>query len=264
MVRPALNNGELGRRLYDAIVAGDRALVEQMIAGDARLLTTAVSLPPGSVPSAGNDGDLLTFAVARCDPQMLGLLLRMGARPDAVKAGMALTYALLADQPLMAEMLLQAGASPDPVGNQGRAPFGEMLAYRNPGGVTLLLRHGLRVDRVDALGNSYLHDATAVQNFVIAELLVERGANLWLIGLGGRMPVHRLVAGPSPDATQEAARQRLLAKAQASGLPWPPPTIVEVRQAVAEGQWPTPAMREAGMGVSPAAIESIKRAHRPQ
>lgn len=258
-VRASLNNGEMGRRIYDAVVSGDEGVVQTLVRGDPRLLTTAVALRPGQPGYDGNDGDLLTFAVAACDPQMLGLLLQLGARPDALKPGVPLAYALLADQPVMAEMLLQAGASPDPVNEDARAPFSEALDYANPGAVKLLIAHRLDVKRVDGFGDTYLHEAMATRNFVIGELLVDAGANPWQIGMGGSMPVHRFAEATSPDRDQEAARLRLIEKAKRIGLPWPPPPVADVRTHVVAGDWPTDAMRAGGMVTSPAAVAAIRR-----
>lgn len=241
-VRPRLSHGEMGRRIYDAVTASDEAEVRALIAADPALLATAVRMGPGEEGYDGNDGDLLTFAVAACAPRTVALLLELGAAPDGVRPGVALSYALLADAPEMAELLLGAGASPDPVAPEQRAPFTDALLHGNIGAVRMLVRHGLTLDRTDALGETYLMEAGGVRAFRIMEVLIAAGANPWRIGMAGIMPVHAIVA-PGGETGEEAdARKRLVVLVQRSAPAWPPPSPDVVRTMIISGAPPIPRM----------------------
>lgn len=255
-VRPRLSHGELGRRIYDAVVAGDAEAVRGLAAQDPALLTTAVRMGPGEEGYAGNDGDLLTFAVAGCDSGMVALLLELGAAPDGVRPGTSLSYALLADTPDMAELLLAAGASPDPVAPDQRAPFTDALLHGNVGAVRMLVRHGLAIDRTDALGETYLLEAAGVRAFRIMEVLVAAGANPWRIGMGGAMAVHA-IATPGAEAGEEAAaRERLVALTHKSAPAWPPPSAGAIRDMVTSGALP----QTSGMVAAPEIVARLRDA----
>lgn len=252
-VRAHLTHGEAGRRIYDALIAGDAGALAAMLRADPSLAALQVRYDQRGDRPDGQHGDLLTFAVTKCDAEMLATLLRAGVSPDGAERGRALEWALAADTPTMAEMLLAAGASPDPQKNGGRDVFSSVAATRNLGGAMMLVRHGLDQQWVDALGRGHLETAMAMEAFAIAAVLVDAGAPLWRVSQGGHMPVHsllepRLIADPS----QDAAHRRLLERAQRAGMPWPPPPAKEVANRVAAGEWPTPAMRAAGMTVTDA------------
>lgn len=259
-VRPRLSHGEGGKQIYDAVAAGDEAAVTALLARDPALIRTAVRFADGEEPYNGNDGDLLTFAVASCSPRMVARLLEMGAAPDGERPGAALTYALLADTPDMAEMLLSGGASPDPVDPQSqRAPFATAMTYRNLGAVRMLVRHGLKLDRPDVFGNTYLIDAASHRSFQIAEVLVDAGANPWRIGMGGGTAAYHIANAGEETGDEKAARERLVAKVRKPGLPWPPPAPQEVRERIMGVAWPSPQLEAAGMVVDAAVIARFQQ-----
>jgi hypothetical protein len=260
LVRPNLTHGEAGRRLYDALIDGDRTAVATMIAGDPRLAELTVNYDRRGDRPAGQDGDLLTLAVTNCDGEMLAALLRAGVSPQGVERGRALSWALLADEPDMAELLLRAGASPDPQKSGGLDVFRDMAAAGQLGGAMMLVRHGLDLQWVDQFGSGHLETAMNMESFAIAEELVRAGAPLWRVSMGGYMPVHalfrqRVLADPGENVIFE----RMRAKARRPGLPWPPPPPNEVLVKVLAGEWPTPAMREAGMVVPPATLAMLQQ-----
>ena len=114
-VEPRLTNGTSGRNIYEALMAGDRDAVSQMIATDPRLLTTKVSARPyPEGPEDGEYGDLLAFAIANCDLDMAQTLIDGGMPADGAVPGSALLIALHADEPAMAQYLFQKGASANP------------------------------------------------------------------------------------------------------------------------------------------------------
>ncbi len=263
LVRPNLTHGEAGRRLYDALMDGDRTAVTTMLAGDPRLVGLTVDYDRRGDRPAGQEGDLLTLAVTNCDGEMLAALLRAGVSPQGVERGRALSWALLADEPDMAELLLRAGASPDPQKSGGLDVFRDVTAAGQLGGAMMLVRHGLDLGWTDQFGSGHLETAVNMESFAIAEELVRAGAPLWRVSMGGFMPVHALFRPRVlNEATEDAAFERLKAGARRPGLPWPPPSPNEVLVKVLAGEWPTPAMRAAGMVVPPATMAMLRqRAH---
>ena len=135
-----------------------------------------------------------------------------------------------------------------------------MIMFGHEPAVELLLRHGLDVNWADQFGVGRLQVAVDAEQFRVAELLVNAGASLWAISGTGHMPVHILTQPMlQSNAQQDAARQRLLAKAQLPGLPWPPPSAKEIRALVAAGNWPTPALQQAGIpALTPQAVADMK------
>ena len=257
-IRPFLSNGESGRQIYDAVVAGDVDEVGRMVRADPRLLATQRVLQTGERASNGNVGGLLAFAVARCDARMVGALLELGIDPDGVPPGAALTYAVLADDPVIAVMLLQAGASPDAHAPGGNTPLREVLYFERADAVRLLANAGADVNHADAVGGTPLEAALMFGDYPSAEELMRAGANPWQIANKGRLPAAMLLTAAANPA-HEAIRERLLTAARAQAPVWPPPGTNEILRQFAVGAWPTPAMREAGFVASPQALASIRQ-----
>ena len=255
-VRNHLNNGEEGRRVYDAVSSGDIAEVERLVRANPRLLDTHRVLADGERPSNGNTGGLLTFAVAQCNAQMVGALLELGADPDGIPPGNALTYALLADDMVMATMLLQTGASPDASTPGGTTPLREVLYYERADAVELLVKAGADVNHADAIGTTPLLAAIRFGDFRSAEILMQGGANPWLVANKGALPAAMLME-PVEDAAQDAIRARLQEQVKAKAPSWPPPQEREIVAKFASGEWPTQTMQAAGFVASPGALKTI-------
>lgn len=256
-IRPFLSNGESGRQIYDAVIAGDVDDVGRLVRAEPRLLSTHRVLAPGERPSNGNFGGLLSFAVARCDPQMIGALLELGIDPDGVPPGTPLVYAALADDPVMAMMLLQAGASPDAHAPSAATPLREVLYFERADAVRLLAQAGADVNRADQVGGTPLEAALMFGDYASAEELMRAGANPWQVANKGHLPAAMLQA-PAADPQHEAIRLRLLGSARQLAPHWPPPGEQEIVQKFANGAWPTPAMRDAGFVATPPALASIR------
>jgi len=260
-VRAYLTNGEEGRRIHDAVVAGDIGTVEAMVRANPRLLGTHRALADGERPSNGNVGGLLTFAIAQCNATMVGALLELGADPDGIPAGNPLTYALLADDLVMATMLFQAGASPDAAPEGGNTPLREVLYYERADAVALLVKSGADVNRADAIGTTPLLAALRFGDYRSAEALIAGGANPWLVANKGALPAAMLLE-PAKEPDHEPLRRALLARIEASAPQWPPPPQSEIIARFASGEWPTPAMRAAGFDASPGALQTIRQVAR--
>lgn len=257
-VRAFLNNGEEGRRVHDAVVDGDVSAVEALVRANPGLLGTHRVLADGERASNGNVGGLLTFAIARCDAQMVGALLELGADPDGIPPGNALTYALLADDLVMATMLLQAGASPDAAAPGGATPLREVLYYERSDAVALLVKAGADVNQADAIGATPLLAALRFGDYRSAEALIAGGANPWLVANKGALPA-AMLQDPAKDPEQEPLRKALAERVAAKAPVWPPPAQAEIVAKFAAGEWPTAAMKAAGFDASPGALTTIRQ-----
>ncbi len=255
-----LSTGASGRDFVQAIFDDDVARAKQMIQSDPKLLQTYVTFDPRmDAAPEGQYGDALSIAVSSCNIDMIKMLLELGMPADGIQIGQALTTALLADTPEMAELLLMAGASPDPQKKGGINALHDITPFEAKGGVMTLLRHGLDVKWVDNFGNDHLDLALSMEEYVIAELLVEGGANLWRIMGAGNLPAYALNKPPIMElsAVQSAARDRLIATAKKSNLSWPAPDPVTVRNMVLANKWPTTDQMKNGMEISPEAKADI-------
>lgn len=257
-----VTNGTSGRAVAQSVLDGRLDDAQAMLIRDPRLLTTVVAHDARMDRAPGGQyGDLLTLAVATCSSDAVAMLIARGMPPDGVQPGQALTLALLADTPVLAERLLRGGASPDPQTLPGgRDAMAEAIAFGHAGAVMMLLRHGADPRWHDAFGSDRLRQAVDAEQLAIAELLAEVGASLWSVTDDGSMAAHVItrpaVVFSSPVVA--AARARLVERAKASGLPWPPPPRTTVRAMFASGQWPTPAMTSAGMLATPAVLARLR------
>ncbi len=263
-VIPRLTNGESGRQAYEAVMAGDRDRVAQLVTTDPRILTTHVEPRKlGEGPNDGEYGDLLAFAIANCDLDLAQTLIDKGMPVDGASPGAALLIALHADNPEMAQYLLQNGASANPEKKGGLEVAKLSLLHGNLGAFMMLLRHGLDVHHADQLGQTILHEAVNTDRFEIAEELIKAGANPWVVNASGFMPARQIYEGMAVEREPDlSAQRRLVTGLRKAGLPWPPPSPQEVRVKVMSGEWPTPALTKAGMVFSPEVHARIRANYR--
>jgi len=259
-----VTNGQAGRDIAEAVLTGHADRARVMLAADPALATTHVPVRryPDFQPD-GEYGDLLTFAVARCDARMLDTLLHAGVAANGAVPGNALDLALQGNRLSDAERLLAAGGSPDPQKTTPGAPWPLVTAGRkaNPEAATLLIRHGADLGWTDSTGTSALQTIVDMDSMRVAEVLIEAGADPWAVGPDGALPAFG-IAQPlrlvSPE--EEQARQRLIARLSRPGLPWPPPDPAALRAAVREGRWPPASALALGVKpVSEAVIAAIRQ-----
>jgi hypothetical protein len=104
--------------------------------------------------------------------------------------------------------------------------------------VRLLVSQGANLEEADHKQQTALLIATMTDQFEIAEVLIDAGANVWTASMFGWTPGYaaqtsRIAGGPDAEA-----RQRVIAKLQAKGFPFPAPTPEQVEAAMEKGQWP--------------------------
>jgi ankyrin repeat protein len=188
LVLANVNNGQAGRDIAAAVFDGKIDDVSVMIKRDNRLFTTQAIYDKSkfSERPQGQYGDLLSFAISRCDLAMGKHLLDLEMSVNGAQIGSALTVALLADGPEMAELLLQRGASPDPQKLGGQNAMREITSFSQIGGAMMLIRHELDLNWQNQFGNGHLQTAVDMEQYQIAEVLIAKGANPWQISGGER------------------------------------------------------------------------------
>ncbi|MEK6335707.1 MAG: ankyrin repeat domain-containing protein [Acidobacteriota bacterium] len=176
--------------LFDAIAAGDKTAVLKILSK--RQHVNLNHREPG-------DGETFLIAAIRADqPEIVRILLTHGADPNLreITAGDGQNERLPDDTPLaaavnidsieMVRLLIQHGVrlAEHPYALHS-APSIEMIRF--------LLDHGAAINGRDEEGASYLH--TAVNNEEIediAQLLIERGANVNVVDKDGATPLFRV------------------------------------------------------------------------
>jgi len=220
--------GGSGRDLAEALLDRDAARAKRLLDGDPALARLPV----------GRDHDMLTVAIASCDPALVSLLLDHGAPPDGAQPGLPLDLALRADDPELAFRLLKAGAHPNPKGHP-TGPLRTAIELNSLGGVRMLLDFHADPNVQESNGRRPLHIALDTEHFRIAELLLDRGADPWAVDHGGANLGSSVVAPMATNAPPEdAARQRLRARLARIGWPEPVPSFADVRTLAFEGRWP--------------------------
>ncbi len=232
----AADHGQAGRDLMAAVLKGDVDEARRRLRADPALKNTR----------GGPNGDLLSLAIARCDKPMVAALLDLGVPPDGKDDAIPLSLALRAADPAFATQLLAAGASPQR--RDAYWPLKATIGLNSLGATRLLLQHGAKVDAHDANGATPLRLAVEQQNFRIAELLLEKGADPWAVGSNGET-VGTVLAGPvrPGEPEEQAARPRVLRALKKAGWTIPGgPDARQTRRLVLTGAWPPPEARAAG------------------
>jgi hypothetical protein len=222
---PAL--GGSGRALVDAVLARDAAAAQALLVEDGGLATT----------HAGG-ASLAELAVATGDVELLERLLEAGVPADPDGDGNPLILALHAAAPDPAFVLLRGGAAPTPT-DAPLEPLRAAIALGSAGGVRLLLDHGADANTLGPLGRRPLHIALDMEQFAIAELLLERGADPWALDASGAN-LATAAATPMLSGSPEnaAAQGRLRERVRGLGWPDPEPTPAELVRRAAAGTWP--------------------------
>lgn len=113
------------------------------------------------------------------------------------------------------------------------------VEQRDPAAVQVALAARRGLEQRDESGTTPLLKALASAQFVIAEMIVDGGGDIWAVDEFGLTAGHFLQANPWPPGSIEGdAKQRVIGKLKARGFPYPPPPQEEVQRLVAEGRWP--------------------------
>lgn len=219
--------GGSGRALVDALLAHDADVVDSLLAHDSALVRATFA------------GQSLTeIAIATGDMTIIETVLARGAALDGTGDGGPLILALQSSAPDIAWLLLDRGAAVAPKGAP-LEPVRTAIALGSSGGVRMLLDRGLDPDLTGALARRPLHVALDMEQFTIAELLIDRGADPYAIDAAG---ANLATAATTPMVTTsvvEAGAQARL-RERLAALRWPephpaPPALVAM---AATGNWP--------------------------
>ncbi len=228
------------RTLMAAVFDGDERVVRQMLDADPRLASTTALRPDFANTYIG----LLNAAIARQDRRMVDLLLAEHVSPDFPESSPPIRLAMLARDPWYLIRLLQSGANPNGTGTNllsGAAGSGDLRS------VKILLDHGADVNWTSRTGDTPLLATIAVPGgFQVAEYLLDHGANIWAVTPAGITIGSACRLGPTNEAIEEAARQRVVARIKAAGAPCPPGDRHDIVRQVLAGQWPPAEARNAG------------------
>ncbi len=121
----------------------------------------------------------------------------------------------------------------------GSTPLANAVVHQRPDIVAQLLAAGAPPDSADERGTSALLLATATDQFVIANLLLDHKANIWATDkLGYTAAIYAYTSHVPDDSPDGEARRKLIARLQTAGYPWPPPWPDDVKAMREAGQWP--------------------------
>lgn len=119
------------------------------------------------------------------------------------------------------------------------SPLAKAVMDRNYGRVAQLLVQGEAVDSTDHAGRSALWVAVASNNYPIANLLLDHGADIWFADDMGFAVVAFPYVSKNKLGSEDALEQaRFIRRVREAGCPWPPylPDVVEKMRE--EGKWP--------------------------
>jgi len=189
---PAGDPALRGAQVFQAATAGDLATVKALI------LET-----PKFVNSKDSDGNsLLHVAAANGNKELTDLLLEDGADVNAVALSLTpLIVAVRHQHADIAEALLAHGARVNAASSDGRTALHFAVAARQANLVELLLANYAYVDALSSSGTP-LQVASEMGFADIAELLLDKGADVNAKGKDGFTPLHFAAAYGHADVAQ--------------------------------------------------------------
>lgn len=142
--------------------------------------------------------------------------------------------------------LLQAGANPNGTEHSIK-PLLSAAGVGDLRSVKILIEYNADVNWTSRTGDTPLLAAIAAPNqFPVVEYLLDHGANIWAVTPAGITIGNVCRAWSEEDPVEEAARQRVIARIKAAGVPCPPGDRREIVKQVLAGHWPTEEARSAG------------------
>ena len=121
----------------------------------------------------------------------------------------------------------------------GSTPLAQAVAERELDTVAALLAGGAEADSCDERGETALMIAVATDQYRIANLLVDHGADVWFADTLGYTPAafahnSRLIV----QSEEGRELTRFIDQLRLVGYPWPPPDRIQVQEMRRKGRWP--------------------------
>lgn len=133
---------------------------------------------PLSATAVGESGLTdLHYAVERDLPELIGILVKLGADPNEKDDYGRTPLHHVSRQPAMVTLLLDHGADVNAKDDSGRTPL-HAVSFRDPAFTALLLDHGADVNAKDEGGFTPLHAAVNYGYLATVAVLLERGADV--------------------------------------------------------------------------------------
>ena len=121
----------------------------------------------------------------------------------------------------------------------GSTPLAQAVAEQRPDLVAQLLSAGASPDSADERGTAAIIIAAATDQFAVATMLAEAGADVFAADQLGYTPaIYARTSHVADDSAEGEARRAFIDILRARGHPWPPPFPDEVVALRAAGQWP--------------------------
>ena len=189
------------------------ALAQAIAVGDEPAVRTLVG-DGADLADRGQDGvTLLQWSMIEDRPDMLELLLELGADPAQIGYGemTALHAAAGAKGKPFLRILLDSGASPDLQDGRTQAPvLAQALMTGNRDAVQLLLAHQANPNLADRSGDTPLHVAAQISDYASLVTLLEAGADPTIRNRVGKTFAPLFAIAPKEsmlNAEAKAARQ---------------------------------------------------------
>ncbi len=171
--------------LLDAAISGDSAKAKQLVGAGA---DPNADGPPGS----GGRLRLLHYAIAAKNNGAAAILMTLGADPtlNTQGAGSAAIFAITLDDVDMLALILQARPYPSlPREAAGRMLF-QTVSLPRPRCLMVLLKQGFPIDFKDDAGYTILMRAINMQDYDLAEWLLNQGASVKIDTPSGMTPAY--------------------------------------------------------------------------
>jgi uncharacterized protein len=163
------------------LLGANESLLQAVKAGDS-VAVVGLLKAKADANAADPDGTtVLEWAAHRNDANMVGLLLRAGARPGNANVyhDSALSEAASNGNAAIIGELLKAGADPNLVSSEGEPPLLTATRSGNADAVQILLQHGAAVNARDGWkGQTALMWAAALNHRAVVKVLIVSGADL--------------------------------------------------------------------------------------
>lgn len=121
----------------------------------------------------------------------------------------------------------------------GSSPLANAVVNREPAIAVQLLDSGASANSTDERGTAVIILAAVTDQYRLANVLVQRGANVWAAdSMGYTAAIYASTSRIADESEEGQARLAFISTLRAAGYSWPPPWPKDVLAMQAAGQWP--------------------------